>query len=624
MSVLFPNVSQEFVYVRSYSHWLENAKRRETWDETVSRYMTMFRKQAAGKLSEATLIEVEQAILKFEVMPSMRALWAAGPAIEKDNLTAYNCSYCSIDSVDSFAECLYILMCGAGFGFDVSQESVSKLPAIPPFIDAPEVTYIVGDSREAWADSVKVLMNSLYDGKDMYMDYSKIRPKGTRLKTMGGRSSGPEPLRDLHDFIRKTFQGASSQRLKSIECHDICNKIAEIVVVGGVRRSSEISLSDLEDRDMRGAKNWPFPPHRSMANNSAIYRTKPTREQFDVEWKSLRDSGTGERGIFNLEAARSGAPDRRNKGLIRGLNPCGEIMLRDKQFCNLSEVIMRSTDSLDNLKRKARLATIIGCVQSTLTYFPFLRKEWAENCNEERLLGVSLTGMMDAPHLLTAENLKALKSEVISTAAQISDILGVPMPAATTCCKPSGTVSQLVDSSSGCHPRYDQYYVRRYRISAMDPLFYMMMSQGFDFEPEVGQETNTQTWVVSFPVKAPEGCVTREAVSAMDQLKLYALLQENWAEHNTSLTVYINGHEEWREVGDYIYENWDKVKGISFLPYDNGHYAMAPYQTITKAEYEDMAAKQPTVDFDQLALFEQFDHTEGAKTVACSGSSCEI
>ena len=623
MSVQFPSESSKFVFVRSYSHWLDTKKRRETWDETVARYMTTFRKQAAGKLSEATLIEVEQAILAFEVMPSMRALWAAGPAVEKDNLTAYNCSFCSIDSVDAFAECLYILMCGAGFGFDVSQESVSKLPCVPPYVHAASATHIVGDSREAWAESVRSLMTSLYAGDDLAMDYSNVRAKGTRLKTMGGRASGPEPLVELHQFIRDTFNAATCRRLKPIECHDICNKIAEIVVVGGVRRSSEISLSDLEDGDMRGAKAWPFPPHRAMANNSAIYRTKPTREQFDIEWKALRDSGTGERGIFNLEAARSGAPDRRNKGLIRGLNPCGEIMLRDKQFCNLSEVIMRSTDSLDNLKRKARLATIIGCVQSTLTYFPFLRKEWAENCNEERLLGVSLTGMMDAPHLLTAENLKTLKAEVLCTAAQVSDVLGVPMPAATTCVKPSGTVSLLVDSSSGCHPRYDQYYIRRYRISGMDPLFYMMVSQGFDFVPEVGQEDDPQTWVVSFPTAAPEGCVTREAVSAMDQLKLYALLQENWSEHNTSLTVYLK-QDDWEKVGDYVYRNWNSIKGVSFLPHTEHKFKLAPYEAITKEQYEEMAAKQPSIDFSALSMFEQIDHTEGAKTVACSGSSCEI
>ena len=624
MSALFPNAAAEFTYVRSYSRWLEDEKRRETWPETVARYVDFLRAERGHLVPEYLLNEIEEAIVSFRVMPSMRALWAAGGAARVEHVTMYNCAAAAIDSVDAFAECLYILMCGAGFGFDVTQESISKVPVVPSNVYSYQRVHTIKDSREGWADSIKVLMNGLYSGIDTTMDYSSVRPKGSRLKTMGGRASGPEPLLALHDFIRDTFVAARGRRLKSIECHDICNKIAEIVVVGGVRRSSEISLSDLQDEDLCRAKIWPFPAHRSMANNSVVYKTKPTEAQFWAEWQSLEASGTGERGIFNLEAARAYAPERRQAQHIQLVNPCGEIPLRSMQFCNLSEVVVRLDDTLATLTQKVKLATAIGAVQSTFTDFPYLRPQWKDNCDEERLLGVSLTGIMDAPHLLTAKNLRALKAAALSTAAEMAEALGVPMSASVTCVKPSGTVSQLVNSASGMHPRYARHYVRRYRISAMDPLFHMMSSQGFEFVPEVGQKAESaQTWVVEFPVASPAGSVCREAVSAVDQLELYKLLQENYSEHNSSLTVYCRPGD-WKEVGLWVWQNWDMIKGISFLPYDSGHYELAPYQACSKTEYEALVAKTPEIDYSQLSYFEQADNTEGSKTAACLGGSCEI
>ena len=623
MSHCFSDSSSEFVYVRSYSRWLEDKKRRETWPETVKRYVDFLRKHRGNLISKDTFNQIEDAILNFEVMPSMRAMWAAGPAADVDHLTMYNCSFANIDSVESFAECLYILMCGAGFGFSITSKSISKLPEVPSELNDAERHHVIKDSREGWADSVKELMNSLYSGKDLAMDYSLLRPKGTRLKTMGGRASGPEPLMELHSFIREKFIDARGRKLKSIECHDICNKIAEIVVVGGVRRSSEISLSDLSDNDIATAKNWPFPLHRSMANNSAVYESKPSWESFQKEWESLKNSGTGERGIFNLEAARRNAPSRRKANLIEGLNPCAEAMLRNNGLCNLSEAVVREDDTLQTLTKKIIIATIIGTIQSTFTNFPYLRKVWKDNCEEERLLGVSLTGIMDAPNVMTAYNLSILKKVAQKTAKDMSDILGINMPVAITCVKPSGTVSCLVNSASGMHPRYAKHYIRRYRISGMDPLYSMMWNQGFEFKPEVGQEKDTKTWVVEFPVKAPSTAVTREAVSALSQLELYKTIQTSWCEHNASLTVYVRA-EEWGEVGRWVYENWNYVNGVAFLPHSDHHYVMAPYEPISEQEYELLKNKQYNIDYSWLSHYETMDNTEGAKSLACSGSSCEM
>ena len=467
-------------------------------------------------------------------------------------------------------------------------------------------------------------MYNLYEGQNVYFNYDFIRPEGARLKTMGGRASGPAPLVKLHDFLRETMHNAQGRKLTPLEAHDICNQIAEIVVVGGVRRSSQISLSDLDDEDMRHAKDWPYPIKRAMANNSAIYREKPTAAQFLQEWGSLAQSGTGERGIFNLEAAQSKAPSRRYAPLIQGTNPCGEIMLRDMEFCNLSEVVVRPKDDLDSLLDKVETAAWLGVIQSSFTDFPYLRKQWKKNCDTEALLGVSLTGQMDNPSVLSSEALKALKSRVIRISRKASGILGTKMPVATTCVKPSGTVSQLVDSASGVHPRYSQYYIRRYRIAARDPLFTMMKDMGIPCHPENGQtEENASTWVLEFPVKSPEGCITRKDVTAMDQLKHYKNLQHNWCEHNASMTVYVR-EDEWFEVGNWVYQNWDIVNGVSFLPYDGGHYELAPYEEIDVHTYERLIKTLPLIDYNMLSKYELEDNTQGKQEIACSGDKCDI
>jgi ribonucleoside-diphosphate reductase alpha chain len=467
-------------------------------------------------------------------------------------------------------------------------------------------------------------MNSLYNGQNIYFNYDEIRPEGARLKTMGGRASGPAPLIKLHDFLRETMHNAQGRKLTPLEAHDICNQIAEIVVVGGVRRSSQISLSDLDDKEMRHAKDWPYPIKRAMANNSAIYRDKPSAAQFLKEWGSLAQSGTGERGIFNLEAAQSKAPPRRYAPLIQGTNPCGEIMLRDMEFCNLSEVVVRPEDDLDSLLDKVECAAWLGVIQSSFTSFPYLRKQWKKNCDTEALLGVSLTGQMDNPSLLSSEALKALKSRVIRISRKASGLLGTKMPTATTCVKPSGTVSQLVDSASGVHPRWSQYYIRRYRIAARDPLFTMMRDMKIPCHPENGQtKKNASTWVLEFPVKSPDGCITRKDVTAMDQLKHYKNLQHNWCEHNASMTVYVR-EDEWFEVGNWVYQNWDIINGVSFLPYDGGHYELAPYEEIDIHTYERLIKTLPLIDYNKLSKYELVDNTQGKGEYACVGDKCDI
>ena len=621
---MFKNEVSEFIYKRTYSRWLEEEARREDWPETIERFIGFIISERPD-IPEKTINKIRKYMTEFTVMPSMRFLWAAGSAAKKDNTCIYNCSFAKINSVDAFAECLYILMCGTGFGFSVEQEEVSKLPAIPEIRSGQALGRVtIQDSKPGWADSVKTLMQSLYDGQNIYFDYSEIRPEGARLMTMGGRASGPQPLIKLHDFIRETMHNAQGRQLTSLECHDICNQIAEIVVVGGVRRSSQISLSDLHDKDMRHAKEWPYPIKRAMANNSAIYREKPSAAEFLKEWASLALSGTGERGIFNLEAAQNKAPPRRYAPLIQGTNPCGEIMLRDMQFCNLSEVVVRADDDLDTLLDKVETATWLGVIQSSFTHFPYLRKEWKKNCDVEALLGVSLTGQMDNPSVLSSDALSALKSRVLRISRKASSILGTKMPAATTCVKPSGTVSQLVDSASGVHPRYSQYYIRRYRISANDPLFTMMKEVGVPCNPENGQnEKNANTWVLEFPVKSPDGCITRKDVTALDQLKHYKNLQHNWCEHNASMTVYVRD-DEWFEVGNWVYQNWEIINGVSFLPYDGGHYKLAPYEEIDVHSYERLIKDLPVIDYNKLSKYEFEDNTQGKQEIACSGDKCDI
>ena len=621
---MFKNEVAEFIYKRTYSRWIEEEKRREDWPETIERFLSFIISKRKD-IPEKTIRKIRKYMLEFAVMPSMRFLWAGGPAAEFDNTCIYNCAFAKINSVKAFSECLYILMCGTGFGFSVEQEETEKLPKVPVIKSGRALEKItLEDSKKGWADSVKILMTSLYEGQNLYFDYSLIRPEGARLKTMGGRASGPQPLIKLHDFIRESMHTAQGRKLTSLECHDICNQIAEIVVVGGVRRSSQISLSDLDDKEMRQAKEWPYPIRRAMANNSAIYRERPSAAEFLKEWGSLALSGTGERGIFNLEAAQSKSPSRRYAPLIQGTNPCGEIMLRDMQFCNLSEVVVRPDDDLDSLLDKVETATWLGLIQSTFTHFPYLRKHWKKNCDVERLLGVSLTGQMDNPTLMNSEALKALKSRVIRISRKASKLLNVNMPTATTCIKPSGTVSQLVDSSSGVHPRFSQYYIRRYRIAARDPLFRMMRDMGIPCHPEVGQtKKNASTWVVEFPMKAPEECITRKDVTALEQLRHYKNLQHNWCEHNASMTVYVRD-DEWFEVGNWVYQNWEIINGVSFLPYDGGHYELAPYEEIDHRTYERLIKKLPRIDYKQLSKYELEDNTQGKAEYACNGDKCDI
>ena len=621
---MFKNEVAEFIYKRTYSRWLEDEARREDWPETIERFVGFIISERPD-IPDKTISKIRKYMTEFGVMPSMRFLWAAGPAAKADNTCIYNCSFAKINSVDAFAECLYVLMCGTGFGFSVEAEEVDKLPEIPEIKSGQGLPKIlIEDSKNGWADSVKTLMGSLYEGQNVYFDYSAIRPEGARLLTMGGRASGPQPLVKLHDFIREIMHNAQGRKLTTIEAHDICNQIAEIVVVGGVRRSSQISLSDLDDQDMRHAKEWPFPIKRAMANNSAVFREKPSAADFLVEWGALAKSGTGERGIFNLQAAQNKAPARRYAPKIQGTNPCGEIMLRDMQFCNLSEVVVREDDDLDSLLDKVETATWLGVIQSSFTDFPYLRKEWKKNCDVEALLGVSLTGQMDNHPVLTSEALKALKSRVLRIARKASGILGTKMPAATTCVKPSGTVSQLVDSASGVHPRYSQYYIRRYRIAARDPLFKLMKEAGVPCSPENGQDAETATtWVLEFPVKSPDDCVTRKDVTALDQLKHYKNLQHNWCEHNASMTVYVRD-DEWFEVGNWVYQNWDIINGVSFLPYDGGKYKLAPYEEIDVHTYERLIKEHPLIDYTQLSHYELEDNTQGKSEFACVGDKCEI
>ena len=621
---MFKNEVAEFIYKRTYSRWIEEENRREDWPETIERFIGFIISERPD-IPEKTINKIRKYMLEFAVMPSMRFLWAAGPAAKADNTCIYNCSFAKINSIEAFAECLYVLMCGTGFGFSVESEEVMKLPEVPEIKSGQALTKIlIEDSKAGWADSVKTLMGSLYDGQNIYFDYSAIRLEGARLMTMGGRASGPAPLVKLHDFIRETMHNAQGRKLTTLEAHDICNQIAEIVVVGGVRRSSQISLSDLDDKDMRHAKDWPFPIKRAMANNSAIFREKPSAADFLIEWGALAKSGTGERGIFNLSSAQAKAPSRRYAPLIQGTNPCGEIMLRDMQFCNLSEVVIREDDDLDTLLDKVETATWLGVIQSSFTNFPYLRKEWKKNCDVEALLGVSLTGQMDNPSVLTSEALTALKSRVLRISRKASGILKTKMPAATTCVKPSGTVSQLVDSASGVHPRYSQYYIRRYRIAARDPLFNMMKDAGIKCNPENGQtKQDASTWVLEFPVKSPDGCITRKDVTALDQLKHYKNLQHNWCEHNASMTVYVRD-DEWFEVGNWVYQNWDIINGVSFLPYSGGKYKLAPYEEIDHRTYERLIKALPLINYNELSSYETQDNTQGKAEFACVGDKCEI
>jgi ribonucleoside-triphosphate reductase len=624
---IFRNEAAKFVYIRTYSRWIEVEKRREMWQETVERYIKFISDERGEFIPPKVIRKIKENILNFQVMPSMRALWAAGPAAKIDNTTMYNCSFLGIDSPTAFAEIFYILMCGAGVGFSVESKFIDKFPIIPMIDTYKVIKYLIPDDKAGWAESVKILIESFYEGKDVEFDYGSIRPRGSRLKTMGGRASGSAPLITLHNFIRDTFLSAQNRKLTTLECHDIANQIADSVVVGGVRRSSQISLSDLNDEKMRHAKDWPFPPRRYMANNSAIYHEKPTAVDFLKEWSSLAASGTGERGISNMYATKLNTPSRRNEKLIEGSNPCHEIMLRNNQFCNLSEVVIRREDDLDSLLEKVETAVWIGVIQSTFTNFPYLNKKWKKNCEEERLLGVSLTGQLDNPTILSEDALKALKARSLKVAKRASEKMGINMPTAITTVKPSGTVSQLVDSSSGIHPRYAKFYIRRYRISTTDPLFKMIKNQGIKVIPENGQEKlpekEVSTWIIEFPIKSPEKSITKNDMGAIAQLEWYKKIQENWCEHNASMTVYVK-NEEWFEVGNWVYKNWDIINGVSFLPFDGGRYQKAPYEEITEKEYNNLVKNFKQIDYSELSKYEMEDNTEGSKSYSCTGDKCEI
>lgn len=634
------NALGEFVYLRSYSKWNPAIGRRETWIETVDRYLSFMRENLGNKLTEKEYAELREGILSQQVMPSMRLMQFAGDAVRRCNVPAYNCSFIAPSKIRDFAEVMYISMQGTGVGYSVESENIQALPQIATQSGEKIATHVVADSKEGWCDALTLGLTTWYEGKDIEFDFSLIRPAGARLKVMGGKASGPEPLRSLLAFSRERILSRQGRRLRNIDAHDILCKIGECVVAGGVRRSAMISLSDLDDDLVRDAKKgqfWNTDPQRAIANNSAVYNERPSNTEFMDEWISLMKSGTGERGIFNRGALISQLPERRidlweKMGYVKngkisgpaGTNPCGEIILKSKQFCNLTEVIARADDTKESLVRKARLATILGTYQSTLTNFNYLSKEWKENCEAERLLGVSVTGQWDSSAVRNADVLQAMRAETIKTNKKYADRFGVPASSAITCVKPSGTVSQTFDVASGMHARHAPYYVRRIRVSATDALYKFMRDAGVPSFPEVGQDPeNANTYVLEFPVKAPEGAISKDDITALDQLAHWKLVKENFTEHNPSVTVSV-GDNEWIQVANWVYENWEKVGGLSFLPRENYVYRLAPYEEITKDEYEARMKNFPTVDYAKLMLYERVDETELKKELACVSGTCEI
>jgi len=615
---------------------LSEEKRRETWEETVDRYFKFFKEHLSEKhkfiLTSELEKELKQAILNLEIMPSMRALMTAGEALKRDNTAGYNCSYVAVNNVKAFDEILYVLMCGTGVGFSVERQYVEKLPTIAETFSPSDTTIIVQDSKAGWARAFRELISLLIGGQIPKWDVSKIRPAGARLKTFGGRASGPEPLDDLFRFTTETFKKAAGRKLTSIECHDIVCKVAEIVVVGGVRRSALISLSNLTDERMRDAKSgawWHENPQRALANNSVAYKEKPEIGTFMEEWLALYKSKSGERGLFNRDACKktvSKLGDRRDSSHEFGTNPCSEIILRDKEFCNLTEVVVRPEDDYNSLSRKVRLAAILGTFQASLTYFPYLSTSWKKNCEEEALLGVSLTGITDNQMMRDLKwiekALPELKNVAVNTNEWFAKEIGINSAAAITCVKPSGTVSQLVDAASGIHARHNQFYIRTVRADKKDPLCKLMVDAGFPHEPCVMKPDHTM--VFSFPVKSPDGCVTRNDMNAIEQLELWLAYQRLWCEHKPSVTITVKEHE-WMDVGAWVYGHFDEISGISFLPHSDHSYKQAPYQDCTKDQYEALLAKMPkNVDWTKLSEYEVDDSTKGTQTFACSGDSCEV
>jgi len=630
-----PSDYQKFIHTSRYARWVEKEKRRETWGETVKRYFDFFENQLKENnnfiVTPELRSELETAVLNLEIMPSMRALMTAGEALRRDNTAGYNCSYIAVNRVRAFDEILYILMCGTGVGFSVERQYVEKLPTIAENFSNTDTTIIVEDSKAGWAKSYKELVSLLIGGQIPRWDVSKVRAAGARLKTFGGRASGPRPLEDLFKFTVDTFKRAAGRKLTSIECHDLVCKVAEIVVVGGVRRSALISLSNLTDERMRDAKSgawWNENPQRALANNSVAYKEKPEIGVFLDEWVALYKSKSGERGIFNRDACRRTVAklgDRRDSSYEFGTNPCSEIILRDREFCNLTEVVVRPEDTIETLKRKVKLASILGTWQASLTNFPYLSSEWKKNCQEEALLGVSLTGILDnvmMRHTVDLEiTLTGLKQVAIDTNKVWAGKIGINPAAAITCVKPSGTVSQLTDAASGIHPRHAEYYIRTVRADRKDPLCQMMIEMGFPCEPCVMKPEHTM--VFSFPQKA-EGSLTRNDVSAIIHLELWLAYQRYWCEHKPSITITVK-ENEWMDVGAFVYKYFDEISGISFLPHSDHTYRQAPYQDCTKEEYLVALEKMPkNVDWGMLTKYEKEDKTTGTQQFACSANSCEV
>ena len=629
MSNYLPTDYQSFIATSRYARWIDEDKRRENWGETVRRFIDNV---VSPKADANTTMLIEAAILNLEVMPSMRSVMTAGPALARDNTAGYNCSYLPVDDPKSFDEAMFILLCGTGVGFSVERQYVNKLPDVPDTLFLSQDIIVVHDSKEGWAKGLRKLIAMLYAGEIPTWDMSKVRPAGAKLKTFGGRASGPAPLIELFNFVVSKFKDAQGRKLSSIEVHDIMCKIGEVVVVGGVRRSAMISLSNLSDDRMRNAKSgmwWEHNAQRALANNSVAYTERPDMETFLREWTSLVESKSGERGVFSRTASRKQAAKngRRDHDFEFGTNPCSEIILRPYQFCNLSEVVVRATDTIEDLERKVKLASILGTIQSTLTHFPYLRKIWTKNTEEERLLGVSLTGILDNK-LLTMANagleatLERLKDVAIATNAEWAERLGIPVSTAISCVKPSGTVSQLVDSASGIHARHSAYYIRTVRGDNKDPLTQFMKDQGIPSEPCVMKPDSTT--VFSFPQKSPKGAITRNDMTALDQLELWMTYQRHWCEHKPSVTITVKDHE-WMEVGAWVYRNFDEVSGVSFLPHSDHSYQQAPYQDCSKHDYETLLSVMPDrINWAALSDFEKEDTSKGTSTFACSGSTCEI
>ena len=629
MNNYLPTEYQAFIHKSRYARWLDKEKRREEWSETVERYMDNVIRPVIG--DDSYVNQIRDAILTLEVMPSMRAMMTAGPALNRDNTAGYNCSYLPVDDAKSFDEAMFILLCGTGVGFSVERQFISKLPEVPNLFDS-ETTIVVRDSKEGWAKAFRQLIALLYSGEIPKWDVSRVRPAGARLKTFGGRASGPGPLVDLFNFTIRTFKEAQGYKLSSIQCHDIMCKIGEVIVMGGVRRSAMISLSNLSDDRMRHAKSgawWENDPHSALANNSVAYTEKPDAISFMREWTALVESGSGERGIFNREAAKkqAGKYGRRDANWDFGTNPCSEIILRPYQFCNLTEVVVRATDTVDDLERKVRIATILGTVQSTYTKFPYLRKVWQRNTEEERLLGVSLTGIMDNK-LLTSKNkgldktLEHLRETAVNANCMWADRLGIPQSTSITCVKPSGTVSQLVDSASGIHPRYAHHYIRTVRGDNKDPLTTFMKDQGIPNEPDVMKPDVTT--VFSFPIKAPQSAIVTENLTAIEQLETWLTYQRHWCEHKPSITVNVKP-DEWFEVGSFVHKHFDEMSGVSFLPHHEHTYQQAPYQEISQNNYKTLLSYMPkSIDWSKLSSYEKEDTTKSSQTLACTGDVCEV